>query len=76
MAGYEVRMSGNLVLEHLRAIRGDLAGLKVDMSEVKERLGLLEAQYSSISRRTDRISGDIEHIKRRLDIVSVDDLSS
>ena len=69
-------MSDNLVLEHLRAIRGDLAGLKADMIEVKERLGLLEAQYSSISRRTDRISGDIELIKRRLDIVPADGLSS
>ena len=69
-------MSDNLVLEHLRAIRGDLAGLKADMIEVKERLGLLEAQYSSISRRTDRISGDIELIKRRLDIVPADGLPS
>ena len=59
----------NLVLNLLRAIRGDLADLKADMVEVKERLGLLEAQYSSVSRRVDRLVGDVEQIKRRLDIV-------
>ncbi len=64
-------MSGgpdNLVLEMLRAIRGDLAELKSHIAEVKERLGLLEAQYASVSRRLDRLGGDVEHIKRRLDL--------
>jgi hypothetical protein len=58
----------NLVLELLRAIRGDIAELKADMVEVKERLGLLEAQYASVSRRLDRLSGDVELIKRRLEL--------
>lgn len=61
-------MSDNLVLEHLRAIRGDIAEIKTAVGEVKERLGLLESQYASLSRRVDRVGGDIEHIKRRLDI--------
>jgi hypothetical protein len=38
------------------------------MAEVKERLGLLEGQCASISRRLDRQSGDIEQIKRRLNL--------
>ena len=59
----------NLVLEMLRAIRGDLSQLKADMVEVKERLGLIESQYASLSRRVDRMSGDIEQIRRRLDLV-------
>jgi hypothetical protein len=61
----------NIILEHLRIIRagmGDLGRkldeLKVDMVEVKERLGFLESQYASISRRVDRMGGDIELIKR------------
>jgi predicted nuclease with TOPRIM domain len=62
-------MSENLVLELLRAIRGDVADLKADVTEVKERLGILEQQYSSVSRRVDRIGGDVEQIKRRLDLV-------
>jgi predicted nuclease with TOPRIM domain len=58
----------DLVLVLLRGIRTDMTELRADMLEVKERLGLLEAQYSSISRRVDRVGGDIERIKRRLEI--------
>jgi hypothetical protein len=39
------------------------------MVEVKERLGLLEGSVASLSRRVDRIGGDVEQIKRRLDLV-------
>jgi predicted nuclease with TOPRIM domain len=62
-------MSDNIVLDMLRAIRADLAELHVDAVEIKERLGLLEGGYASLSRRVDRMTGDIEQIKRRLDIV-------
>jgi predicted nuclease with TOPRIM domain len=60
--------SDNLVLSLLRAIRSDVADIKADTIEIKERLGLLEAGYASLSRRVDRLAGDVEHIKRRLDI--------
>lgn len=60
--------SDNLVLDMLRAIRADVSDLKSDMGEVKERLGTLEAQYASLSRRQDRMAGDIERIKRRVDL--------
>jgi hypothetical protein len=59
-------MSDNLVLELLRAIRTDIGEMKTDIIEVKERLGLLEHQYASLSRR---VGGDVETIKRRLDLV-------
>jgi predicted nucleic acid-binding Zn-ribbon protein len=59
----------DLILEHLRAIRSDISDLKTSMVEVKERLGFLEAQYASISRRVDRIDGRLERIERRLDLV-------
>ena len=61
-------MSDHLVLEHLRSIRGDIAEIKTTMLEVKQRLGFLEEAYASLSRRVDRIGGDVEQIKRRLDI--------
>ncbi len=61
-------MSDNIVLDLLRAIRGDIADVKVDLIGIKERIGLLEAGYSSLSRRVDRMGGDVERIKRRLDI--------
>lgn len=60
---------GNLALELLRAIRGDIAEIKLDMREVKERLSMLEQLYATASRRLDRVAGDIEVIKRHLDIV-------
>ena len=59
----------NLVLTLLRAIRGDIGDIKADISEIKERLGFLEAQYASLSRRLDRLGGDVERIKTRLGLV-------
>ena len=66
----------NIVLEHLRLLRagmgqmiGKVDDLKADMIEVKERLGLIESQYASLSRRMDRVGGDVELIKRRLNLV-------
>jgi hypothetical protein len=68
----EATMSGdpeNLVLTYLRRIDTKVDGLRADMVEVKQRIGFLEEQYASISRRVDRIGGDVERIKTRLDIV-------
>ena len=62
-------MSDSLVLELLRAIRSDIADLKTGQIEIKERLGFLEAQYASISRRVDRIDLRLDRIERRLEIV-------
>ena len=59
----------DLILEHLRAIRSEIGELKRFMVEVKERLGFLEAQYASISRRVDRIDSRLDRIERRLDLV-------
>jgi chromosome segregation ATPase len=62
-------MSDNIVLEHLRHIRGQLDGLKTDMLEIKERIGSLEVQYASLSRRVDRLAVHMDLVKRRLDLV-------
>jgi predicted nuclease with TOPRIM domain len=59
----------NLILVFLRRIDEKLDATRADMVEVKERLGLLEAGYASLSRRVDRLGGDVTQIKRRLDIV-------
>jgi predicted nuclease with TOPRIM domain len=63
-------MTDNLVLDLLRAIRGDITEIKTDVVELKERIGLLEGTAASVSRRLDRVGGDVEQIKRRLDLVS------
>ena len=58
----------SLVLNLLRAIHADVTDIKGDMAEIKERLGFLEAGYASLSRRIDRLGGDVAQIRRRLDI--------
>lgn len=58
----------SLVLKLLRAIRSDIGEVKADLSEVKEGLGILGSRYASLSRRVDRIGGDMERVKRRLDL--------
>jgi len=58
----------NMVLTLLRAIRRDIAEVNSDLSEVKERLGILQAQYASLSRRVDRIGGNMERVKHRLNL--------
>lgn len=52
----------------LRGIRDDISAIRGDVAEVKERLGLLEAGYASVSRRLDRMGGDVERIKVRLEL--------
>lgn len=38
----------NLILEHLRAVRADLASVREDVREVKNRLSTLEAGQGAI----------------------------
>ena len=62
-------MNDNLVLGLRRAMRGDIAGRKVDTIELEERVGLIEGAVSSMSRRLDRMGGDVGQIKRRRELV-------
>lgn len=59
----------DLMLDLLRAIRAEQAEIRTDLAEIKERLGILESQYASLSRRMDRLVGDIEQVKRRLGLI-------
>lgn len=66
----------NLVLEHLRAIRGEIGKLseKVDVfglriSALESRFGALETRMAGIEVRLDRIETRVERIERRLDLV-------
>jgi septal ring factor EnvC (AmiA/AmiB activator) len=72
----------NLLLEHLKAIRADVASLKADLKEAIVRMGRVEVSLSGLRRdmahadeglaeqsvRIDRISERIERIERRLDL--------
>jgi len=59
----------NLMLQLLRAIRPKQDEHTAALSEIRERVGFLDGQYGSLSRRVDRIGGDVERIKVRLDII-------
>ena len=63
-------LSATIGLDLLRAIRADVADLRIDTVEIKARLGILDRQSASLSRRIDRLCGDVESIKGWLDIVS------
>jgi predicted nuclease with TOPRIM domain len=61
------------VLKLLQAIRRDIANmlrdiadLQAESQESRERVGLLEERYASVSRRLDRRASEIEVIKDRL----------
>ena len=72
----------NLILEHLRAIRADVAETKADVREVKHRLTSLEGAVAGLRRdeahlygdvvdqhaRYDRLVERVERIERRLDL--------
>ncbi|MFL6574966.1 MAG: hypothetical protein ACJ8G4_24660, partial [Burkholderiales bacterium] len=55
----------NLILERLRRIDGRLDTIQGDIREIKERLGILEQQYASMSTRLDRLDQRVELIERR-----------
>ena len=62
-------VTNELIYEPLKAIQGTLARISDDMREVKERLGILEMQYASLSRRVDKIEERLDRVERRMDLV-------
>jgi predicted nucleic acid-binding Zn-ribbon protein len=62
-------VTNELLYETLKAIQGTLPRIGDDMREVKERLGILEMQYASLSRRVDKIEERLDRVERRMDLV-------
>ena len=69
MAERRGEVTNELIFETLKAIQGTLARHTEDLLEIKERLGTLEMQYASLSRRVDRLDQRVERIEARLDLV-------
>ena len=61
----------DVVLEHLRYIRGATNAVRDDIRAIKQRVGNLENQYATISIRLDGIDGRIERIERCFDLTGV-----
>ncbi len=73
----------DIILEHLRAMRADIAGIRDDMLEVKHRFCGLAAGIGGLKRdagdlypenaghhvRYDRLAARIEKIERRLELI-------
>jgi hypothetical protein len=49
----------NLILEHLRAIRADIGGIKEDTREIKQRLTSLESAVAGLKRDNAALYEDI-----------------
>jgi septal ring factor EnvC (AmiA/AmiB activator) len=74
----------SLVLEQLRAIRADIASVKEDTREIKNRLVVVESGIATLRRdgadfassiadqhlRYDRLSDRIERIEKRLELTN------
>lgn len=67
----------NLVLEHLRLIRGDLGEIKANVRELQTRTGSVETGLADLHRiiaeqsvRIYRLAGRVERIETRLELVS------
>lgn len=49
----------NLILEHLRAIRSDIAAMKDNMHDVKHRLNSIESGIATLRRESSNNYGEI-----------------
>ena len=68
-ADKRAEVTNDLLFETLKGIQATLSKIVDDMHEVKERLGILEMQYASLSNRMDRMDLRIERIERRLGLI-------
>jgi predicted nucleic acid-binding Zn-ribbon protein len=64
----------NPILDHLRALRSDMSGLREDVRDIKRRMTSLEMAVSQVhgdfsgrSMRIDRLENPLERIEHRLD---------
>jgi hypothetical protein len=65
MADTDNADTDNIVLEHLRHIRGAIDDVRDEIREIKHRVGNLENRHANMSNRLDRMDVRIE---RRLDL--------
>lgn len=64
-------VTNELIYETLKRMQDTLSLHTQYHLETKERLGLLEQQYASLSRRVDRIDERLDRVEKRLELVDV-----
>ena len=57
----------NIVLEHLRALRGDLGDVKNDMRDVKARLASIESYIATLHGDQTRTNVKLDDVLRRVE---------
>ncbi len=62
-------VTNELIFETLKAIQATQARHSDDLREIKTRIGILEAQYASLSTRVDRIDDRLVRVETRLGLV-------
>ena len=62
-------MTNELIFETLKAIQTTLARHTEDLREIKGRIGILEAQYASLSTRVDRLDERLARVEKRLGLI-------
>ena len=64
-------VTNELIYETLKRMQETLSLHTQYHLETKERLGFIEQQYASISRRVDRIDARLDRVEKRLGLVEV-----
>lgn len=59
--------TANLILAHLRDIRGDIAALRDDIADLKYRVSSLEQQVAAMKLELAHLRGDLAHYSLRQD---------
>ena len=62
-------VTNELIFETLKAIQTTLARHTEDLREIKGRIGILEAQYASLSTRVDRLDERLARVEKRLGLI-------
>lgn len=62
-------VTNELIFETLKAIQATLARHTEDLREIKGRIGILEAQYASLSTRVDRLDERLARVEKRLGLI-------
>jgi hypothetical protein len=60
--------TNELIVEILRRVQADVSDVKVDMRELRPRVGIIERQIADLSVRMDRRDEMMERVMRRLEL--------
>ena len=61
-------IDGNIVLEHLRAMRESLDNISGDLHDLKVRTTSIDEALAGVNRRLDRNDERLQRIEKRLDL--------